>query len=124
MTCEKSLFKQILNLLGNDVEYHDVNEKVYSFAYSPKMYKYNIPVLPGTDLHAINKNYLSAIGTSRMWMDVEGETASDILSSMKKNIFERERKLKFVDSYASAAHVIGAFGIPMIQQALFGKKAK
>ncbi len=113
--------KQVLNLFGNKIKYHDVNEKVYEFVYSsPKLSSHRIPIVTGTDLHAVNRSYLFAIGTSRMWMNLEGETASEIVSSMKDNIFFRTLGktggYNYGENYVSMAHVIGAFGIPVIKE--------
>jgi hypothetical protein len=116
--------KQLLNLFGEDIKYYDVNHKVYDFAYSPEIFKLRIPLVPGTDLHAVNKNYLSALGTSRLYVDINGETPSEILESMKKGIFERSNSGKFSDEYASALHVIGAYGIPLLKEIFHEKNKK
>lgn len=106
--------KHILNLFGKETRYHDVNKKAEELAE-----KMNLPLLADTDLHARNKDYLQAMGTARFIVDVEGETASEVIDSMKKNIFAG--KYKNVKKYVSVPHLFGAFCMPVITPNIFKK---
>lgn len=114
----RKVLKGVLNTMGQNVEYSDVNEKVFSFAYSPGMSQYDIPVVSGTDVHATNKKHLFAIGTSRMWMDIKGETPADVLNSIKENILLK-KEFGFGENYVSAMHLVSAFGIPVLKKAIY-----
>ncbi len=75
------------DFVGHKTLYHDINKKAEELSEKLKEQGYNSPIIVDTDLHARNKRALKAMGTSRIIMDVEGECASEIITSMKKNIF-------------------------------------
>jgi len=111
--------KPVLNALGHNVEYHDVNSKAEVFSNSLYMAGYNAPIVADTDLHGRNKRLLSKMGTSRMIMDIEGESPSDVVKSIKKNVFERNHKN--IKDKVSAAHLFEAFCLPMLFPGHFWK---
>jgi hypothetical protein len=107
--------KNVLNLFGEDIKYFDVNKKADDYLVS----KHNIRILSGTDLHARNINILRAIGASRIMVDVEGKHASEIVSSMKKNILDvrhyNTRKT------VGLGHLIEAYGVPLLSEIMYKK---
>lgn len=111
----RKVLKGVLNIMGQNIEYFDVNKKAYDFANSPEIIKHKIPVVPGTDVHATNKKHLFIMGTSTLFTNIKGETPEDILNSIKENIFLK-KDYAFADSYVSAAHLVSAFGIPVLKQ--------
>lgn len=111
--------KNLLNLFGQNVSYHDVNKKVDELSGNLRKQGYNIPVLADTDLHARTRGQLSAIGTARFITDAEGESASEVVSSMKNNIFAGN--YQNVKNYVSSAHLLGAFCLPILLPKHFKK---
>lgn len=111
--------KFVLNLMGQKVQYYDVNKKVEELSEKLHRDGYNVPVLVDTDLHARSKRQLSEMGTARLIMDVEGECASDTVCSMKKNIFAGN--YENVKKYVSSFHLLGAFCLPVLFPWYFDK---
>jgi hypothetical protein len=73
---------------------------------------YNVPIVADTDLHARRKGHLNYMGTSRIITKIEGETPRQVVSSMKKNIFDGN--YVNVKRNVSAMHLIDAFGLPVL----------
>ncbi len=111
--------RKVLNLIGKRVSYHDVNKKVEELSGKLSEEGYNVPVLVDTDLHARSRRQLSAMGTARVVMHLEGENASDIVRSMKKNIFQGD--YENVKEYVSTFHLLGAFCFPILFPKYFEK---
>lgn len=115
--------KQVLNILGQKIQYHDVNKKAEDFSFElMRNKKLNIPVISGTDVHASDKSDLLYIGTSSMKINAEGKTPSELLCSIKRKIFAREYYKGA--NYAGAFHVATAFGIPIVKDAILQMKEK
>lgn len=108
-----------LNLAGHKTDYHDVNEKAKELALKMSVRDYYTPLIADTDLHARSKRLLSAIGRSRLIVDVEGESAKEILSSMKRSIFAG--RYSNMTNYVSAWHLARAFILPMMLPRFFDK---
>lgn len=111
--------RTILNLLGHKIVYHDVNKKVEGLSDRLAQQGYNVPVIADTDLHARSRRHLLVMGTSRFITDVVGESASDVISSMKENIFSGN--YQNVKRYVSTAHMLEAFCIPILFPQYFKK---
>lgn len=108
-----------LNLISHKTLYHDVNKKVEELSKKLSEQGYNLPVIADTDLHARNKQLLSAMGASRIITDVEGDCASDIIKSMKNNIFQGN--YKNIKKYVGLSHLLSAFCFPMLFSKFFKK---
>ncbi|OIO63854.1 hypothetical protein AUJ69_00325 [Candidatus Woesearchaeota archaeon CG1_02_47_18] len=104
--------KVILNLLGQQTDYYDVNRKVEELSDRLTKDGYNEPVIADTDLHARSKDLLLDMGTSRIIVDVEGECARDIVQSMKQKIFSGD--YQNVKRYVGIFHLLRAFCIPIL----------
>ncbi len=104
--------KCVLNAVGHKTRYHDVNEKAKELSERLKKENRNVPLVTDTDLHARSRWHLSAMGTARIITDVEGECASDIVRSMKNNIFAGN--YKNVEKYVGLAHLLSAYCIPIL----------
>ena len=115
----RSVLKPILNLLGHKTKYFDVNKKVEELSEKLNVDGYHLPVLTDTDLHARTKKQLLTMGTSRIITDLEGEYASDIVDSMKKNVFSGD--YQNVKKYVSSLHLLGAFCVPILLPKYFFK---
>lgn len=108
----RKALKSGLNLAGFDIQYHDVNQAVEQLSAKLGKEGYNVPVVADTDLHARTKRHLQQMGTSRILTDIEGECASDIVSSMKRNIFNGN--YENVKNYVTPAHLLSAFCFPIL----------
>jgi hypothetical protein len=108
-----------LNFIGHKTSYYDINKKVEGLAEKLKKQRYNLPVIADTDLHARNKRLLKTMGTSRIIIDVEGECASDVVKSMKKNIFEGN--YKNIKKTVSFPHLLRAYCLPVLIPKIFKK---
>jgi hypothetical protein len=111
--------KASLNILGHKTLYHDINKKAEELSEKMEEQGYNLPLLADTDLHARNKRLLKAMGTSRFITDVEGECASDIVSSMKENIFEGN--YKNIKKTINIFHLLEAYCLPVLLPKYFKK---
>lgn len=96
------------------ISYHDVNKKAERFAKEMCNLGYNIPIVKTTDLHGRNPRLLKAIGASRIETWLEGDTPTDIVQSLKKNIFTQPRAYENKGDYVDVIHFTEAFGIPML----------
>ena len=108
----RHVLKGVLNPLGTDVRYHDVNEKVEEFSQQLEAEGYNLPVLADTDLHGRNRRLLRAMGTARFIADLEGESPSEIVRSMRDAVFDR--RYENVKGYVNLPHFIEAYGLPIL----------
>ena len=115
----RRVLKNVLNLKGNKTEYHDVNKKAEELADKLKAEGYNVPLLADTDLHGRTKRSLLSMGTSRFVTDVEGDSASEVLASMKKSIFQGD--YVNVKKYVSTFHLLRVFCFPIIMPEVFKK---
>ena len=104
--------KAMLNMAGHRTKYHDINAKAEEISLKLSREGYNVPVIADTDLHARSKTLLSAMGTSKLIADIEGECAKDIVSSMKEKIFSGN--YENVKEYVSTAHLFNAFCLPIL----------
>ncbi|MCX6759607.1 MAG: hypothetical protein NT012_03540 [Candidatus Nealsonbacteria bacterium] len=88
--------------------YSDVNKKTEELAK-----RLGIPVVPTTDLHAIDKDMLSVMGTCFIEIPFDGMYCEKILSVLKESIFsfnfEPHR------DYVSFSHFFRAFAVPYIK---------
>lgn len=108
-----------LNYLGIQTSYHDVNRKVEELSAKLQKQGYNLPVLADTDLHARTKQHLRAMGTARFVIDIEGESPSEVLQSIKENVFGGS--YRNVKRYASLPHLLSAFCFPILMPYIFKK---
>lgn len=110
-----------LALGGHDTRYHDVNKKVKQLSEKLKRHEpeYNVPVVSDTDLHARDRWLLKEMGKARFITDVYGETPSEMVSSIKRNIFAGEYRNN--ERYASSMHLLYGFCIPILFPKLFYK---
>jgi hypothetical protein len=114
--CEKTtarlMLKYALRFCGHEVRFHNVNKKTQELSDKLSNDGINVPTFATTDVHARNLSLLNDIGTARTEMDIEGETPSEVLTSIKKNLFDGnyENILKPV----SWEHLINAKLSPMI----------
>ena len=104
--------KPILNLLGHETNYYNVNQQAEKLSEKLKIEGYNVPLIADTDLHARSRNHLSLMGTARIIADIEGECAGEILASLRKNIFAGN--YQNVKRYVPSSHLLGAFCIPIL----------
>ena len=104
--------KMGLKATGHKAEYHDVNGRAEALSQKLWGNGFNVHLIPDTDLHARSKGLLSAMGTSRIITDLEGECAKDILGSMKRNIFSG--KYESIKKYISSFHLFRAFCLPVL----------
>ena len=107
----------LLNHLDYKVHYHDINKKVEELSAELRAEGYNLPVLADTDLHARDKKALEVMGTARFIIDVEGDSAAEIVDSMKKNIFSGN--YKNVKRYVEPEHLLGSFCLPILFEKFF-----
>lgn len=107
----------LLNHLDFRTYYHDVNRKVEELSADLRAEGYNLPVLADTDLHARNKKALEVMGTARFIIDVKGESAAEIVDSMKRNVFVGE--YKNVKRYVKPEHLLGSFCLPVLFEKFF-----
>lgn len=108
-----------LNPSGAGIEYHDVNRKVEEFSEQMRKKGYNTPVLADTDLHGRNKRLLKAMGTARFIADLKGESAEDIVRSMREAVFAGQ--YENLKRYVSLPHFIEAYGLPILFSGQFTK---
>ncbi|MFH0979164.1 MAG: hypothetical protein V1837_07760 [Candidatus Woesearchaeota archaeon] len=107
----------ILNALGHKTRYYDVNKKVVELSksinnfYGPTQTKL-LPILTGTDLHAIQRKMLELMGTARVKADVQGESPSEILASFKELV--RAGKYENTYDYVGFVHLLEAFCLPKL----------
>ena len=101
-----------LKAAGFDAEYHNVNQEAEKLSARLKEQGYNLPVIADTDLHARTKRYLYYMGTARIIAEAEGETAEDIISSIRKNIFDGN--YENVKRYVNSLHLFEAFCLPIM----------
>jgi hypothetical protein len=112
----RNIIKFAVNKMNKEdiMQYHDVNKKVEEFsALLWTCHEQVVPVVTGTDLHARNVYSLNAIGTSRIIVDVEGDSASEIVHSMKENIFSN--RYENTREYAGLMHWTFAYGLPLLK---------
>jgi hypothetical protein len=112
--------KHLLNFMGFDVRYHDVNKKAEELSAELRGKGYNVPVVADTDLHARDKKLLQAMGTARIITDAEGETPAEVVSSMRKNIFKGDYK-NVNEKPVSFSHAFSAFFLPVLFPKYFPK---
>jgi len=108
-----------LALLGHRTRYHDVNRHAKELSGRLAREGYNVPLLADTDLHARNKGLLREIGAARFITDVQGESPAEIVSSIKRNIFEGN--YLNIERYPSSAHVLFGYCIPVLFSRYFPK---
>lgn len=110
-----------LALKGHEVRYYDVNKKVKQLSEKLKQHehKYNVPVVTDTDLHARDRWLLKEMGKARFITDVYGETPSEMVSSIKRNIFAGEYRNN--ERYVSSLHLLYGYCIPILFHKLFYK---
>lgn len=108
-----------LNYLGIQTSYHDVNRKVEELSAKLQKQGYNLPVLADTDLHARTKQHLKSTGTARFVTDIEGESPSEVLRSIKGNVFRGS--YRNVKRYAGLPHLLSAFCFPILMPCIFKK---
>jgi hypothetical protein len=115
----RRVLKSGLNLLGFDVNYHDVNQRAEELSQGLKAEEYNVPVVADTDLHARTKRHLQYMGTARIITDIEGESGREVVDSMRKNIFAGN--YENVKGYVSSLHLLEAFCVPILMPNQFQK---
>jgi hypothetical protein len=115
----RQTLKHVLNVFGTDIKYHDVNKKAEELSINLAEEGYNVPIVADTDLHARRKSHLNYMGTSRIITKIEGETPRQVVSSMKKNIFDGN--YENVKRNVSAMHLIDAFGLPVLFPKYYNK---
>ncbi|PIN76739.1 hypothetical protein COV17_01305 [Candidatus Woesearchaeota archaeon CG10_big_fil_rev_8_21_14_0_10_36_11] len=115
----RRVLQTVLKGVGHKTLYYDVNKRADEFSARLKEEGFNVPVVADTDLHARNSRLLRAIGTARLITSVEGETASDIVHSMKANIFGGN--YQNVKEYVSMWHLLQAFCFPVLFPNTFEK---
>jgi hypothetical protein len=115
----RQALKHGLNSVGKGIKYHDVNKRAEELSAKLDSYGYNVPVVADTDLHARNKRLLHAIGTARIITYTEGESAVDIVKSIKKNVFAGD--YQNVKKYVSSLHLLEAFCMPILFPKYFYK---
>jgi hypothetical protein len=115
----RRVLKTVLNIVGHKTLYHDVNEKAEELSEKLRAEGYNVPIVADTDLHARNGRHLRTMGTARVITDVEGESASDIVHSMKANIFSGN--YQNVKEYVGMWHLLQAFCFPILLPKQFKK---
>jgi hypothetical protein len=81
------VLKYFLRMAGCSVRYHDVNKKAQELSDRLAKEGINVPTIATSDTHAKNLGLLQDIGTSRVEMDIQGETPKEVLDSIKRNIF-------------------------------------
>lgn len=108
----RNVLKHGLNLAGLNVKYHDVNKRAEELSERLRQEGYNCPIVASTDLHARNKRHLQTMGTSRIITEIEGETARDVVKSIRKNIFSGD--YGNVKKYTGSLHLFEAFCIPIL----------
>ncbi|MBW2992639.1 hypothetical protein KY345_05470 [Candidatus Woesearchaeota archaeon] len=109
----------LLNKIGHKIDYYDVNRRTEDLSEQLSLQKYNLPVVADTDLHARSKRHLSHIGTARITTDIEGESASEIVASMKKNIFDGN--YENTRRYVPSLHLLECFCLPILFPKFFYK---
>jgi hypothetical protein len=115
----RQVLKQGLNAAGFDIKYHNVNQRAEELSAKLKKEGYNVPVIADTDLHARTKRHLHQMGTAKIITDISGETPTEIISSIRKNIFQGN--YKNVKEYVSSLHLLEAFCIPILLPRYFRK---
>lgn len=92
----------------------NVNRKTENLAA-----KLGIPLIGTTDLHAENKSLLRAMGTCFIEIPFREIDFSNLLFSLKKNIFS----FNFISQreYVSFFHFIRAFGLPILKEKIAGR---
>lgn len=113
----RTVLKQVLNIMGLETLYFDVNQKTETLSENLKNEGCNVPVVADTDLHARSKRHLKMIGRSKVIASVEGDSAFDILQSMKTNIFSGN--YANVKNYVPFWHLLDAFCFPILFPQLF-----
>lgn len=113
------LLKNGLNLLGHKTKYSDTNKKSEELSKYLEYRGINVPIVTGTDSHPKNLEDLLFIGKSRMIMDIEGESAQEVISSIKKNIFKKN--YKNIKSYSNIPHIIKEIAFPYISEYIYQK---
>ena len=108
----RQVLKHVLNVAGKGMKYHDVNKKAEELSEKLKRDGFNVPVVADTDLHGRSKRMLKHMGTSRVITDIEGETPTEVVDSLRKNIFSGD--YENVKKYVSSAHLLEAFCIPIL----------
>ncbi len=108
----RQVLKYGLNAVGFNIKYHDVNKRVEKLSNSLKKQGYNVPLIADTDLHARTKRYLQYMGTSRIISPVEGQTPSEIVDSIRRNIFAGN--YENVKKYVSSFHLLATFCVPIM----------
>ncbi len=98
---------------------NDVNEMIEEFSERLGNEMINVPVIATTDLHAWHWRLLSALGKFHVEADVNLESGTKFVKSLKEKIFGREY-LNIDEKYPSAAHFTLAFGIPYVKGRLLG----
>ena len=113
----RAVLRPIVDILIQPTNYHDINKKVEGLSERLKAASCNVPVVTDTDLHARSKGLLDAMGTARMVVKIEGETATDVVQSMKGEIFAGRHKN--VKGYVGLLHMLRAYCFPVILPKLF-----
>lgn len=117
----REFLKQGLNAVGFDIKYHDVNQRAEDLSASLNEQGYNVPLVADTDLHARTKRHLRYMGTSRIIIDVEGESPKEIVDSMRRNIFAGN--YENVKQYVSSLNLLEAFCVPILLPGYFKIKS-
>ena len=115
----RAVLRGVLNTFSHETNYHDINKKVEELSEKLASHDYNVPIVTDTDLHARSRGLLDAMGTARMVVEVEGETAAELVKSMKSEIFANRHKN--VKEYVSMMHLLRAYCFPVILPKLFPK---
>ena len=115
----RRVLKSGLNVFGFDIKYYDVNKRAEELSQRLEQEGYNVPVIADTDLHARNKEHLLKMGTARIIADVKGETAKEVIESLRENIFSGN--YKNVKEYVSSLHLVDAFCLPILFPKYFSK---
>lgn len=109
----------LLRTVGHKTDYYNVNDKAEKLSEKLLADGVNIPVIADTDLHARTKRHLYQMGKGRILVEVEGDLPSDIVRSMKQNIFSG--KYENIKNPAEAWHMLQAFCIPVLFPFIFKK---
>ena len=112
----RQLLKYGLNMIGHKTRYHNVNERVEDLSKKLSSDGCNVPLLAATDLHARKARHLLSMGTSRLVVDLDGVFASDILASMKKNIFAND--YENIKNTVPLSHLFSTYLMPISYEIL------
>ncbi len=111
--------KHAMNLVGGNVQYHDVNKKVERLSENLEAQGYNSPVVADTDLHARSKRHLDAMGTGHFVAHIGTSCGGEVVADMKHKVFAglHENVKEYVDFW----HSLTAFCLPMVLKPFYSK---